>query len=97
MTFSVFLSSCVFFSEVSFGFCFSLGVSDFELHPPPPHHPLYHNFSRFAYNVTSHVVQASILVTGIVYSLSKNRHSNLYQFLDGIFSVYGVSSVRYCV
>jgi fumarate reductase subunit D len=70
-------------------------LSGFVTFDPHPHHPLYHTLSHLAYNVISHVLQVSILVTGIVYSLSKYHHSNLYQFLDGVFNIYGVSSVRY--
>jgi hypothetical protein len=75
-------------SEVSAVFCSSFGVSGLVVHHQPPPHQLYHLFSVFihlAYKIISQVVHDSIVVIGKVYQLSKNHHSNLYQFFDGIF------------
>jgi hypothetical protein len=74
MTFSVFLSSCVFFCESSADQCVSSSVF-FELHHPP-HHPLDHNFSQTAFIVISSA--------GIVAGTFGSQPMNLYPFLVGL-------------
>jgi hypothetical protein len=81
MTFSVFLSSCVFFCESSADQCVSSSVF-FELHPPP-HHPLYQFFSQLAFII--------IFSAGIVAGISLSQTILYHSFVHFGYFILDVS------